>query len=342
MQLPLKSVVDSLYDGRPPSGGKLKAKALPLSTGRNLYIGIDAADDLHLLLQPSLPKLPPYLTGMRLKGLKCQIQELEVEGKGVQEWVALTCFATKESEDRTPFLSLCEDILRSIRKNSVAVEESLAQVLKRWRKFWATDGPPRFSEAWVKGIFGELLCLEKLILKGNPRIALEVWTGPLGLDHDFQAKNIAFEVKATTSRPPIIRVNTLNQFDETLVEKLLLLNILISKDETGNSLLDVVSRIETLFQNSDEECLEVFWDRLVAAGYRRHYEHIYDSFRFVIDSFNYYIVHNDFPRITNHSLKGPLDSRIERIEYCIEITGLTPIGEHHPEVEAALMKMLSP
>jgi hypothetical protein len=184
---------------------------------------------------------------------------------------------------------------------------------------------------------GELLFLEHLIEEVGPR-SVNAWTGPEAQDHDFQAlSRVAFEVKVSATVPYTIECN-LNQLDTTLFDELYLVVFQAVRVDDGESIVDVVSRIEAAL-TEEETALDTFYARLHATGYRRQRRVDYSAFRFTVDGPNYYLVGNDFPRITAATFRPPLDARIRGVRYMLQLVDVRKTPENDAGLRSAATKL---
>lgn len=114
------------------------------------------------------------------------------------------------------FSALCRDIVASTRKG--VSEDRLANAvvgrIDRWRSLLQSDGSG-LGETKLRGLFGELLVLEKCLLPMlSPEEAVRAWTGPEGAPQDFLLPSGAhIEVKTIGRDAGTVRINGLGQLD---------------------------------------------------------------------------------------------------------------------------------
>lgn len=276
-----------------------------------------------LLISPTAKDIRS-LRQVSLRGLEVRNLKASINGSDELEHLGILCHTDGLSGYGQPFLRFVEDLVLAFENsNSVSEVEIVRWTLNKWRLFW-TPVDTEVTEEWVKGLWGELFVLRKFIQSGATR-AVAYWTGPEGMDHDFQGAGVGIEVKTTETAPPILSVNNLRQLDPSLFRDLFVIVCLISKTITGGETLDrIIADIVSSITN-DQDLVDIFWRKLGSAGYRPQHQSHYDAWQFsIVNEPLWYRVNNDFPRITGESFKGPLDARIREIRYRVELTNVPP------------------
>ncbi len=308
-----------------------------ISVGRpgvKAVIAVDAASNPHFLLTPPA-SAPSRFERFQLRSLRIANHDWSVAGEPVGSYLDAACRITGSSLVR-PFLSFCEDVLRDLDQGCSA-EDAVYRTCVRWHRFWTEEGTESPPETWIRGTLGELQFLHDLIVEHGPR-AVGLWTGPDAADHDFQAGTaIAFEVKSSTHMPFTIDCN-LRQLDTTIFPALYLVCFLLKPADDGASLVSVAEAIEQLVHH-DELSLDLFFQRLARAGYKRHLEEEYRRHRYSLASPEYYAITTDFPRLTVQSFSNPPDGRIRDIRYQLQLTGLPSLGAADPGIIAARRRL---
>lgn len=175
------------------------------------------------------------------------------------------------------------------------------------------------------GLLGELLFLERLIAAKGTAIA-SAWVGPSGEPHDFRTESREFEVKTTVSTR---RVHTIHGTDQMLASpgcSLFLVSVLLGPAGAAKG-FSLASKVADLAQQlgASPAHLSRFTDALESCGYREldkaHY-----SRAFILRRPQAVVpVDSAFPAITRTALQtalGPLASRIESIQYDVDVDGL--------------------
>jgi len=302
-----------------------------------VLIAVDGEQNVHFLVAPVAADISRFAR-FNLKALSVARKEWSIGGAPTQQYLDLTCSGGTQAAYRRPFLAFCEDLLVDLERPGIMPDDAAYRTCVRWRRFWSADDGSTVTVEWVRGQLGELLFLEALIGRLGAG-AVKVWTGPARHDHDFQAMSrVAFEVKVASSIPYVVECN-LNQLDSTLFEELYLVCYHASRAEAGESISDVVARIESSLRE-DEEALDLFSAALHTAGYRRQRRTDYDNFRFAVDGPHLYLVDEEFPRITSSSFAVPPDARIRGVRYRLQLVGLETLRLSSPRVNAAISRLL--
>jgi Putative PD-(D/E)XK family member, (DUF4420) len=323
----LQPLVDDLGNQPTPGPGSLVGKAIRLMQPENPpYIALDAESHVHLLLTPCAAH-EEQLVRFRRRSLTIANRPWVVSGRPASEFLDLTLLAPATSPLRRPFLSFCEDILSDLEQGEQP-EDAVRRTCLRWQRFWEEDDSEVPSLAWLLGLMGELSVLRTLVDAGGSS-AVAAWTGPDAAEHDFQAGTAAaLEVKTTLALPPVITCG-LAQLDRGPVGILILAVVHARRQENATNLPALVAEIEASL-SGDEEALDDFLAKLARAGYRRHLGASYAAYGFALAPPVYYLVNETFPRITHASFKEPLDARVHRVSYQVEVTSLPPLEADDP------------
>jgi hypothetical protein len=309
-----------------PKGDLLNGQQLSVTSKKTaVYLAVDAADRAHFLLAPS-PASVPKLAKFSFKGLSFEVKNWVVADQLQKRYLDIVCTGGSKSSLRRPFAKFCEDVLVELETTSGAPEDAVYRTCVRWQRFWAQEESDEFTPEWARGLLGELCILERLI-RQNPSGAVAAWTGPDGNDQDFQAFGIGVEVKTTVVMPPRLTVSNLRQLDSSLFKRLLVSLYVLTPSDDGINLPEQVKKVESLL-DQDDETRDVFWSKLSRSGYRRHLEDLYGAHRYVIaENAEWFDVDDSFPKITADSFADPLDKRISRIQYVVEMSGLRSLDQ---------------
>lgn len=316
----LQAIIESLTEKKTSDRGRLTGNPLiEVPGGLRVLLAIDSKGCVHLLLAPC-PSSLGRLTRLKLKALVLERNRWVVSGNPADYFLDIKCTASVKSSIMRPFIGFCEDVLEEIDRGKLKPEDVVYKTWLRWRRFWSSDRQP-FSQEWLRGLIGETQFLESLAKRYGEEV-IGCWTGPEKQDHDFQFGRTVCEVKTTGKIPATIRINNLNQLDNDLVERLYLACFHLSADVDGQSLVDVIRRIESIL---GDDSLELFTEKLARTGYQRSRENEYAEFRFDISKPIIFKVDDRFPKITMKSFKNTLDARVVRVLFDVELTGLKSI-----------------
>jgi hypothetical protein len=282
-------------------------------------VAIDSSNDIHLLISPALEEDERF-SKLNLKGLKVINREWAVAGRTTQNYLDISCTTGSMPSFRRPFLRFAEDVLFEISMKGVTAADAIYNTGMRWKKFWSVGSLTEVTSEWLHGLFGELVFLHELIVRYGPS-SIQCWTGSSGTDHDFQnGHDLAVEVKTSTKMPLRIHCN-IRQLDSDIFKKLFVVCYHLTSSEKGLALPQIVRMIEEEV-DKDSKLLDMFYEKLVAAGYSRELEQIYSEKSFIYSSEIVYRIDNSFPRIVEKSFETPPDHRISDIRYSLQLTGL--------------------
>ncbi len=333
----LEPLLGSVERDGPSRSGRLSGQLVVTSRKDvTALISVDGEGNVHFLLAPA-PESDRRFERIHLKALTIARREWAVAGKPTASYLDLTCTGGAQIGYRRPFLSFCEDLLLDLDRPSVTPDDAAFRTCSRWQHFWTVDDEGALSIEWVRGLLGELRFLENLIQRVGPQVVF-AWTGPDGRDHDFQAMSrVAFEVKVSATVPYTVECN-LNQLDSTLFEQLYLVCFQAVRTDSGETIVDVVGRIETLLED-DESNLDAFYLRLHAVGYRRPRRSDYETFGFAVAGPTFYRIDDDFPRITSATFDPPLDARIRGVRYVLQLVGVDTIDSEAAAITDAIKRL---
>ena len=294
-----------------------------------IFIAIDFEKKAYFLINPAPNKIH-RLNRLSLKGLSFGLKKCEITGFKIDNYLSLSC-SILDSSGRRPFSKFCEDILVEFIEED-NVENAIYKTYLRWKNFWDSPYEDAFKEEWLKGLFGELAFIYERLKKEGSRI-IESWRGPEKDNYDFQSNSIAVEIKTTVTVPALIKINNLNQMDDSLFRNLWLVILMITASNQGENIVSLVNKIE---QSIEPDFLDIFWKKLAHAGYKRYFENSYISYGYIINEIQWYEINKNFPRIILSDFKSSLDKRIKSITYTIELSGLNPVQDKR-KIEESMM-----
>lgn len=282
---------------------------------RNAYIFKDGLGNCHFAIETTYSS---YST-INTEGLQVVFNELDLDDKMNIQVIQFKC-------SHPSFLGLFVRIINEIIDNSESsnFETKTRSTINIWMRFLNRSRKPRMDDTLILGLYGELLFIEKLVMTGiEESLILDCWTGPDHESKDFSFENAFVEVKAssrTAGHTHVINgIDQLNAFDR----KLYFASFHLSKLE-GKQNCSVNTLIDNLNQKYFEPYgLELkFYDKLYDYGYDKRDVDYYDGVLFNLTSEKLLIVDSDFPKITNDIFKSPLDSRVSKIKYEIDVNSL--------------------
>ena len=314
----LQTLVD-LLTRTPREKGRLAGQDIVLPRDAiSAIVALDSDDDIHLLLAPV--DADSRYTRLNLRGLQISEREWAVAGRVAQRYLDVSCATGSSPAFKRPFLRFAEDVLFEVVQSSASVADSVYRTGLRWKRFWSPESDARFTDEWLRGLFGELSFLSDVMEMYGPE-ACRSWRGPQGADHDFQkGTTVAVEVKTSMEMPFSIQCN-LRQLDPAIFERLYLVCYRLERSDTGTALPDLVSRVEAAVGGNDD-LLDEFYTSLAAAGYRRDLEAVYGEHRFSRSEAAVFRIDGSFPRLTESSFVTAPDHRISNIRYSLQLTGV--------------------
>jgi hypothetical protein len=206
------------------------------------------------------------------------------------------------------FSILCEDMMLSI-GNPADQKELVKNLLNRfykWKSLFDKINAPGLTREEQHGLFAELYLLRKMIdLRiSEPSNIIRIWVGPDKQIKDFQAGNIAIEVKCTTgNNHQRIHINGERQLDPSNLNNLFLYHLSAEvRENSGESLVTLIHSIETHL-TGDALTQSQFRGKLLEAGYFEHHANLYGQTGYIIRNESFYNVSGNFPRIEERDLR---------------------------------------
>lgn len=209
------------------------------------------------------------------------------------------------------FDALIQDVVVSANsaKSDTEVVPKVIETIRRWQRFLEAAKRQGLSAEGQLGLAGELMVIRDFL---GPRIgfnsAIIAWKGPMRDSKDFQAGNLAIEVKTSTqARPQTIRISSEFQLDDHSLEHLFLLHNSVERTHgTGESLPELVSSL--MDQATQSGVSEHLGNMLLEVGYHSIQESFYQAVRYRPREMNIFKVVDGFPRITEENLPAGVGS----------------------------------
>jgi hypothetical protein len=207
------------------------------------------------------------------------------------------------------------------------LEDSFYKAFDEWKAFLHIKGSALTIEEQY-GLLAELFVLCDLIENLKPKDAFLSWRGPFK-ELDFKFQNLDIEVKATLKKKHEHIINGLDQLLR-VKDKLGLISFCLTRvDSGGESLPDLVLKVEDLLQKYPVQLLE--FRRLLheELNYNLADEDDYITNRFEIREVNYFDILDNTPVFTSKNLSEPLADNITKIQYTLDLTNLQSIQYHN-------------
>jgi hypothetical protein len=249
-------------------------------------------------------------TTMNLKGIQVMVAS--------EQGTSRLILTLDLKEDWEIFFALCRD-LTTASDNISTIDgfiASIQQRLNRWQSLLRMSRDQEMSRIIQMGLFTELnFLLNNLITELGVKQSVISWVGPDSDKQDFLLENSVVEVKSyRTSKGQKISISSVGQlFSEK--DPLYLASYALSTGESGMTVADLINSIESLIAPKDESLFELLGDKLTSYGY------IPESpnsilLQFVIDSENFYLVSELFPKI----IPTDIPKSIADIRYSIDLS----------------------
>lgn len=205
----------------------------------------------------------------------------------------------------TQFVDLIVEILRHVENDPASPERNIEQAVRNWNEMLARNR--RLTTADEVGLFGELMVLRELV-RQDPQQRSASWQSGSGV-HDFVVNGHRLEAKTTSSPDSfVVHIYDLIQLADPPEDDLHLAHVRIIPDEDGETLTDVISRLETIV--CDPEALR---ETLKNRGWVESTTE--NQYRLV--ALEVYAVDEGFPRLTPASVNHP--GGVKSIEYSIDL-----------------------
>jgi hypothetical protein len=295
-----------LVEKRPEAGWHVRR--LNTQPAKKIYAGVkQPGNRLGFLYQVSASSVPPRLELPEGSGFHTELETV-IPGRDGEVRIILELI-NNHYED--VFLKLCEDVSSLLL--SVASEKdafrAFIQRLHAWQKFMRHQGQNVLSRPVLQGLYSEIILLRDEVMTRMPvESAISSWKGANAL-HDFVFAKGVVEVKSSTSKTgPTVEIANFDQLDESLVTKLFLAFVSLKEDDkSGLNLPDLIGEIREALSGTPS-ALQMFDDRLLAAGYLDSHQEFYALPAFSVPVIRYFLVHEDFPRIRSTELRDGVKS----------------------------------
>lgn len=226
-------------------------------------------DRRYLLVFEHSPEASPVSRLPKLKGIDVSISDY-------QENRRILIFKLQDDGLKDIFLELCRDIIKAT-INAVSEKDALYRALARtwrWHHLLRGGTDARLSTEEQKGLIGELLALQNLVLpKLTPQDTLNAWRGPLDAPKDFEIGRYCIEAKARRSAAiPCVSISSIPQLDTSPIDGLFLFVVDLDQAPQGTAGCRTITEYATEVRDTllarDGAAGEPFDTLLTAAGFR--------------------------------------------------------------------------
>jgi hypothetical protein len=291
-------------------GGLVTLRELDPMLATRMVYGADEVGRLSFGLitrqPPGLPQLSDTVTIVRA--------EREHDGT----WILL--LTLEDAKFSEVFMQLCGHVQEKV---SEAVTESAGlstamECFAEWRLLFQASKKRVLSMEQCRGLFAELeFGFDVLGRCVGSSLVVEGWQGPYGSDQDFQFVDVHYEVKSRHTSTHALRIASEYQLDG---DNIVLVTVEVA--DSAKPLPGFTSLADQVIQARDSVALdggdlEAFDNALEELGLDLS-EEIYGRTYFSSRSYDYYIVSDDFPRITPRDLA----TGVAGVKYRLELSAL--------------------
>jgi len=255
-----------------------------------------------------------------LKGVEMTLTDAE------QKDTRMLVLRLVDSAHRDIFHRLCLDIVAAAGKAPTereAVSTALARTW-RWHHLLQGGGDIRLSPEEQKGLIGELIVLETLVLPYlTAKDAVSTWLGPFGAPKDFEIGRVCIEAKARRGgATPFVAISSEYQLDTNGIDELFLhvaeLNEEQSPEKHAFTVTDIAAKCRASISLRDDGAVEQFDGLLAATGFR--WEDDYSDTRWSDGEHHVFRVDGDFPAIKADSCPAG----VSNVRYALDLVACEP------------------
>lgn len=191
----------------------------------------------------------------------------------------------------------------------------------KWSAFFENKLRSDLTKEQVKGLFGELFYLKKLILDPDVDIdeKLISWKGPYKVSHDFVSELIDYEIKTIDMSKNSIQISSELQLESESVKDLELVVLSVELDLiNGLSINDLLNQIKRLILEKFGD-LSILVKGLSQLGLSFGILEQYEMYKFNVKEISSYDASNkDFPKL----IRSILAEEIFNVKYDIRLTSI--------------------
>tara|TARA_B100000945_G_scaffold234798_1_gene190941 strand:+ start:563 stop:1540 length:978 start_codon:yes stop_codon:yes gene_type:complete len=273
-------------------------------------------NDLFTLIIESDDNIPS-INKFSLKGISLEHKPIKIKNSKLRKYLIIKPTHNKFND---LFVLLTFDILKNINKTNL--QDVILKTINKWKYFTSDKNNELLSIDKQIGLIGELILLNKIIDDNVHNI--NSWVADTQ-SIDFAIKNNLIEVKTTLKDKHSHIINGLDQLKIINDKNKYILSILVKKSDIKTSdtlnLVDYIEQIENKIAE-DPEIQDIFYSKLKKVGYNEINRAKYTEYNFIIIDKLFYQVNGNMPKITSDSFTSPLNSRINKITYNLDLDGL--------------------
>jgi len=300
-----------------PSIGGISARVLEYVNRTDLkaFVFSDRPGTYTCLLpvEDTLRELPA------VTGLDIRYGQFRMEGREMEWHVQVEC---RTDAYLANFTGIIREIMSEMdRGREASIVPCVHLVIAKWRHFLSEPAIGLMSEEEIVGLLAELMLLRRLIVSyGSP--AEGFWIADRG-EEDFVREDVAIEVKGSLKERHMHVINGIDQLNVPDGSAKYVLSLLLVKSEDGAE-LNLPSLVEECLEGLSDNpvAVDALFRKLRTRGYDPRDSEAYLGYGYMFVRGGYFRVDDSFPKLTTRELRYPLNSRISRVRYTVDMEGL--------------------
>jgi hypothetical protein len=255
----------------------------------------------------------------QMSGLLIEYQNYKKVGASVPDkYIMIKCSHKSYLQN---FVLILKEILSVYDTTHIELSKSLTLVISKWRHFLSAPKISILNEDEIVGLIGELIFIEYILTNVDVQL-LKNWTADRG-EEDFIHKNTIIEIKTTRKEKHEHIINGIDQLLLSQTKVKYILSILLNQGENNNdiSLPNLINSCVNQIAH-EPELLDLFYQKLRLRKYDIRDSLLYEQYKYLIHRTGMFQVNEDFPKLTTKELQRPLNTRISKVRYLVDMEGL--------------------
>lgn len=225
-------------------------------------------------------------------------------------------FTLKDNDSLDLFLNLVNDIFDSVSDSSSNLIELAYRRWRLWGKLFSSDILLLSSKS-IQGLLAELFFINDHLSKlYTVDECILSWGGSDYYRKDFEIFNEWYEIKSITTGNDSLYISSLEQL-ESKYEGYIVICSVSKTTQTNINGINLNKLVQTVSNRIEADAVyEIFIKKLENLDYA--YNDAYNESNYVIDSVDYFLINDDFPKLTKNNV--PVE--ITRCDYEINIPSI--------------------
>jgi len=206
-------------------------------------------------------------------------------------------FSLADNTLKEVFAEVFQDLFLTSKEiqNPASATSLVIDKYEKWCRLFKTGRTPHLTEIQQRGLFGELLYIEKAKLNGTCiQEIIDAWSGPDFGEVDFKLCPTWIEVKTVLNKEDTVIISSVEQLDHPNDGNLVIYKL--SKSPQGRSLNEQYRIVYSLIKEEGDLFLQNKFDNILS-DFGFIDLPIYDENRYIIIDEIIYIVNNSFPKL---------------------------------------------